>query len=107
MIKPFNTEMFCNTYGSITDQLSPHEIAIIKNFEKIVHEKYIDRVYSVSSPMFVFEDETYSIMSRVVPSIEEVIAGFMETLVATDKNLFCMNYVKVLNAYNRVRFVIV
>lgn len=102
MIKPFNIEMFYNVGDSITDSLSEHELTVINNFEKIVQEKYIDRVYSVSAPMFVFEDETHTVKSHVAPSIEAAITIFMEILITTDQKLFCMNYVK--GIINRVRF---
>lgn len=107
MIKPFNLEMFCNTYSIVSDELSELEIGVVKNFEKIIQEKYIDRVYSVSAPAFVFEDNSYYVMSGSVSKIEDVITGFMEILVATDQKIFCMNYVKVLNTSNRIRFAVV
>ncbi|AUZ95204.1 hypothetical protein FDI40_gp445 [Agrobacterium phage Atu_ph07] len=107
MIKPFNLEMFCNTYSIVSDELSELEIGVVKNFEKIIQEKYIDRVYSVSVPTFVFEDNPYYVVSRSVSKIDDVITGFMEILVATDKKIFCMNYVKILNTSNRIRFAIV
>lgn len=107
MIKPFNLEMFCNTHSVVSDELSEREIDIVKNFEKIIQEKYIDRVYSVSAPTFMFEDNPYYVMSRSVSNIGDVITGFMEVLAATDQKIFCMNYVKEINGYNRIRFAIV
>ena len=105
--KPFNAEMFCNKYQSITDDLTSHEVNVIKNFEKIVQEKYPNRVYCAASPAFIFNDETHFMISKIVNDIDEVITGFMEILITTDNKIVCMNYVQTNNAFKRVRFITV
>ena len=46
---------------SLENRLSDDEVAVLKNFEKIVDEKYSDRVFSTLTPTFIYDGKDYEI----------------------------------------------
>ena len=90
---PFNARDFCGF--SLRRETSDVEELI--NFEKIVKEKYPDRVFY--TPFINIDDIRWKAISisAKIESTSELITIFMEILVTTNNKIYAINYTNLLS----------
>lgn len=109
MIVPFSAEMFVDKTITSTTSVGviPYEYGLLKNFEKIVQEKYEDRVFSLTSNEFMLNGDVYFTGLKASPALIYLIPKFVETLICTKKKIFLLQYAITPQGYRILKHTVV
>lgn len=97
MLAPFNVDDFIkidDEYTGIKRECSLEDFAVLKNFEKIVQEKYSHRIWVIPEYTLALTIGGIEIpfTGRSVPDAETIVVFVMNTMVTTDHWIYLSRF---------------